>query len=1140
VSTPLADAAARDRIRDDLDVTFVVEAAAGTGKTTALVERMVALVTTGRATLDRVAAVTFTDAAAGELRLRLRAALEAARHERGRSREERGRLGDAIRHLEAARIGTIHGFCADLLRQRPVEAHVDPHFQVATDLVKDALIDRVFDRWFEEQLADPGPGVRRILRRRPGWDGGPREALRRAAESVLGWRDHPTAWAREPFDRDEAIDAILTDLDALGPQPRPGDDADYLDRSLSEVARFMDEVHRRESEAPRDYDGLEAALVDLQKEKHWRWKGRRGDAARVARREARNRAKAALDRFVDECGADLAPALREDLWPMVERYAQLKERAGCLDFLDLLVRARDLVRDDAGVRGELQRQLTHLFVDEFQDTDPLQAELLLLLAADDPAETSWERVRPVPGKLFLVGDPKQSIYRFRRADVALYERVKALLAAGGAEVLHLTVSFRATPSLQAVVNAAFAPRMTGGDGTQARYVPLEPSRVESGNQPSVVALPVPEPYGDFRSIVDFRIDQSTPDSVAAFVAWLVRESGWTVTDREHPDARLPVAARHVCLLFRRMQTFGRDVTRPYVDALEARGLRHVLVGGSSFHEREEIEAVRTALGAIERLGDELSLFATLRGPLFALEDGVLLAYRHAFGTLHPFRALPAKLPVHLADVGEALAVLRDLHRMRNRRPLAETIARLLAATRAQAGLAIWPAGEQALANVGRLLDMARRADRQGITSFRAFVERLEREAGARDTGEAPLLEDGADGVRIMTVHKAKGLEFPVVVLADLTAKAVPAKPSRWIDGERHLAALALAGCAPPELRAHAGEEQACEQAEADRILYVATTRARDLVVVPVIGDARYEGGWLSALDPVLYPPADRAGVPRAREAPGCPRLAGDAIGTRPANVARPQGAVVAGLHAPESGSHDVVWWSPAALELGVERSVGLSQQRLLQADEEGVRSAAGMEAHAAWQDRRAAVRDRAGRPSVRVVTATERAAAVAAEDETADAAVGVEHVEVDPRRPRGARFGSLVHAVLAVVPFDADRQTVARLADLEGRLSGSTSEERRAAALAVEAALAHPLMRRAAVAGARREVPIAAVLDDGALVEGVVDAAFPDEDGWVVVDFKTDAELGERLGAYRAQVGIYARAIAEATGRPCRGVLLRV
>src|SRR5581483_797452 len=183
-----------------------------------------------------------------------------------------------------------------------------------------------------------------------------------------------------------------------------------------------------------------------------------------------------------------------------------------------------------------------------------------------------------------------------------------------------------------------------------------------------------------------------PDVVAAFVEWLVKSSGWTVTERERPEERVAIRARHVCLLFRRFRSFFTDVTHPYVRALEGRHLPHLLVGGSSFHRREEVEALRNALGAIERPDDELALFATLRGPLFALDDGALLAFRVRFGSLHPFRAVPDDLAGGLREVADALAVLRELHRGRNRRPIADTIGRLLGATRAHAGLAIWPTG----------------------------------------------------------------------------------------------------------------------------------------------------------------------------------------------------------------------------------------------------------------------------------------------------------------------------------------------------------------------------------------------------------------------------------------------------------------
>ena len=277
---PLADQADRDRICHDLDTTLVVEAAAGTGKTTALVGRMLEALASGRARLERMVAVTFTDAAAGELKLRLRTAIERGRLDPARSTEERRRLEEALPKLEVARIGTIHAFCAELLRERPVEARVDPRFQVAPEDVARRHFARVFDRWFEGQLADPGPGVRRALRQ-PGRgrnpDDGPRARLRRAAWELVQWRDFPASWRRESFERDAAIDALMETLAGVGPAPPITDRSDNSDRSVRDIERFVADVGRREQLAGRDHDGLEAELRVLARARHWKWTGFRAD-----------------------------------------------------------------------------------------------------------------------------------------------------------------------------------------------------------------------------------------------------------------------------------------------------------------------------------------------------------------------------------------------------------------------------------------------------------------------------------------------------------------------------------------------------------------------------------------------------------------------------------------------------------------------------------------------------------------------------------------------------------------------------------------------------------------------------------------------------------------------------------------------
>ncbi|TMA15275.1 MAG: ATP-dependent deoxyribonuclease subunit A, partial [Deltaproteobacteria bacterium] len=412
MTSALADARARERIQTDLGATLVVEAAAGTGKTTELVARIVALVRTGRTTLDRILSVTFTDLAAGEMKLRLRSELEEARA--AATVEERDRLTAALERLEAAPIGTIHSFCADLLRERPVEARVDPVFEVAAGEEQDRLFDQAFDGWFQRVIASPLEGVRRLLRRkvRPG-DTPPRELLRQAGRDLSEHRDFSGPWRREPFDREAGLEqqiARLAELGELAQRAQRPDD--WAAQSIAGIARWVAELRRRESLRPRDSDGLEAELHELCRRRLWNWRGGGKWFARDLEKASvlaqRDAIKAELQAFLDRADADLAACLREELRPLSDAYEELKRGAGCLDFLDLLLRARDLVRDDAAVRAELSQRFTHVLVDEFQDTDPLQAEILLLIASEDPSESSWRNARPAPGKLFVVGDPKQS------------------------------------------------------------------------------------------------------------------------------------------------------------------------------------------------------------------------------------------------------------------------------------------------------------------------------------------------------------------------------------------------------------------------------------------------------------------------------------------------------------------------------------------------------------------------------------------------------------------------------------------------------------------------------------------------------------------------------------------------------------
>ena len=1197
-ASPLADEAARRRIREALEESQLVEAAAGTGKTTVLVERLVAILEQGLGTVDGLAAVTFTRKAAGELKLRLREELDKRLLElraAGAVGERTQNLEAAISRLEEASIGTIHSLCAEILRERPVEAGVDPGFGELAEDEAPRLFNRAFRRWIEEQLESMPPGLRRELARltvgpwspqRP-----PLDQLRDTAWRLVEWRDFPTSWRRPEFDREGEIADLASRVERLGGLLRHGRTGDILRRDLRPVLELGDWVARTRElgtanptgndteadggEAFRDQ--LEARFVVLLRNTSgYRSprKGRGGFAEGVARDQVWGlwqRLAERLEEFVEAANADLAALLRDELAGAVERYEEAKGAVGKLDFHDLLIKARDLLRSDGAVRAHLQRRYSHLFIDEFQDTDPLQAEILLLLASDDSEQDDWTLARPAAGKLFVVGDPKQSIYRFRKADVVLYHEVKERLAAHGIEVLQLTTSFRSVAPIQRLVNAAFAPLMTGDHvAGSADYIALGEHRPPISDQPAVVALPPPRPYGR-RNLSNVEIEACQPYATVEFVRWLIEDSGFEVEvpDPDRPGHRMrsPVRPRDVCLLFRRFLSWNRDTSREYVRGLEAVGIPHLLLGARSFHEREEVEALRSALKAVEWPDDDLSVYATLRGGLFAFDDETLLRFKARYGGWHPFRAPrrargdDGEVPPEFASLVDVLDFLAELHRRRNYRPIVATVQEVLARPRAQASMALRPAGNQVLGNAQRVCDLARRYELAGGRSFRGFVEQLDEEAERPASTQAPVVEEDAEGVRIMTVHTAKGLEFPVVILADMTA-GLSRGAERTVRPDDGLCAMKLLGLSPQELIEAKEIEDRREEAEGVRVAYVAATRARDLLVVPAVGDAQRKG-WVQCLNDAVYPPAER--WRQSEPAEGCPAFGERSVARRPGDFDQQQETSVRpGRHrfggsetasgaagevdAAGDDGYDVVWWDAELVDEKPPASYGLLGEDLL--IETG--DDANRERFERWCRHGEDLVARGKEPSARPVAVTE----LDSEPPGEPVEVAIEQLERSGDRSGGKRFGSLVHTVLRDAPLDGEPKRIGDLTRLHGALIGSTAVEVTAAEAVVTAALASPAAEAARTSQrVLRETPFLLPLDGDAeqrIVEGAIDLAYLDGDGrWIVIDWKTDlgdldapaggdsagngAARGDR---YRRQVRWYCYALQQLTGAPASGRLV--
>ena len=532
-------------------------------------------------------------------------------------------------------------------------------FEVAADDVAGELFESAFDRWFEQALGAPGEGLRRLLRRREGFDReGPRPIIRAAAWELLQWRDFDTPWQSSSrstaipkstrWSRTSARSARSSRLPIRQSIRKTGSARRWAKSSVRLTRRRAWRAVRG-----RDYDALEAALLALLRgyDGRWRWKGwgenfgplaaRRGDGA------ARRACRPALHGFA----TPPAPTSRRFCATSYGRSSAITKRPrsapACSTSWTCCWSPATWCATTPPMRAELQ----HAYQPHLRRRIPGYRSA----AGGNPAAARGRRSRRIR-LASRAPAARQTVYRRRpqAIDLSLPPRRRRALPGGqapparmrrraGTSHGQLSRDSRTASGRQRRVRAADAV----GVADSARV--LAADAVSRGLRHAAVAGRAARaaPYSDRGFVTKRQIDESTPDAAGALVRWLVEESGWTVTTRDRPEERVAIEPRHICMLFRRFSSYGRDVTRPYVRALEARHIAHVLVKGGSFNEREEVEALRNALGAIERPDDELAVFATLRGPLFALDDGALLRFRAAAGSLHPFRKLPADLPAEL-------------------------------------------------------------------------------------------------------------------------------------------------------------------------------------------------------------------------------------------------------------------------------------------------------------------------------------------------------------------------------------------------------------------------------------------------------------------------------------------------------------
>jgi len=876
------DQAARRLAVEDDRRNLLLQAGAGSGKTTALVGRLEWLLCERGADLSRIVAITFTEKAAGELKQRLRDLCD-ARAEAASCLEELNRWRNHWQAIDAAHVGTIHGFCARLLRSHAVRLGIDPLADVLDDAEAQLLLRDILRRFVLEALRSGSPHVQALLaafgltrlvnalalavRRRA--DLRP-EALLGSPEDVLArWREAQAEAVRAVVARLRADPGLRAAAQLLC-ETEPRDAQDKLALVRTQALRATEGAFD-ESLAPATALAHWCALGILPRTgkmgRKEGWPEGTIDDVRAAIATLKAGAEpagrlAAADELLEPSAAELTAHFDALLPDALDAYAAAKRERSVVDFDDQLLFARDLLRSHPDVCRAEQRRFDYILVDEFQDTDPVQREIIWRLAGDP------EALRP--GKLLLVGDAKQSIYAFRGADVTVYNDTRVRFEAEEDDTcatLSLTANFRSQSRLVSFLNALFVREAVMGAPRpdrapyEAHYEALLATRPPAHDGVDVSFLLAVDADANLEEL---RVRAA--DGIARYVAEAVRDGAVRVAESTEGGAETwrPARWEDVMILLPTMSNVAL-----YERALREHHVPYYVVAGRGFYARPEIMDVVAVLKVMDEPRDEISLARVLRAPWCGVSDEGLYWLAREAGLAEGLDALGCGEPAADSPLAQlspsdaerarrAAAMLVSLRGVRHHLPLGELVEKALDETALPAMVAPRFDGARAYANLSKLVETARRFEAAGPALLSRFIEHVEtlRLEEIRQ-GEAPAEEEQSDAVMLMTIHKAKGLQRPIVVVADLARGGRPGRVGPLVlhpgvgpvlRGETADGRMIF----PPIGDAALEEAAAREAAERRRLLYVALTRACDRLVIstPVKLDreGRPSGGlWVEAL-----------------------------------------------------------------------------------------------------------------------------------------------------------------------------------------------------------------------------------------------------------------------------------------------------
>ncbi len=832
-------------IINDLDTSLLVEAGAGSGKTTSLVGRMLALIATGRCTVDKMAAVTFTRKAAAELKGRFQLVLEEASSKDADSKK-RERYQNALARLELLFAGTIHSFCARLLRERPVEAQIDPDFEEMEENEDVILRDRCWHEYLEGLHVEESPVLERVA-----------ELGLNPADMIETYRSlvlYPEVEAlriqrKEPdfIEEKRRLTDYLKEASRALPREVPAKGWDDLQKLLRSAVRRQHALDLKENP---DFINLLSVLNKSGNITQNRWPSK--DAAKEQ--------KDLFDTFKQEVINPCIQLWREychyfvlDLvLPAVAYFKSVRDRNSQMNFHDLLLRAAGLLRDNTEVREYFKKRYTHILVDEFQDTDPVQAEVILYLTSEEKGEKAWNELTVKSGSLFIVGDPKQSIYRFRRADIDTYNEVKRIIEKSGGAVIPLTVNFRSLPAvcdwLNPVFRSKFPDRATS---CQAAFEPLKAHRKNKEGGIKRITLEKEERHNQTA------VAGRDAERIASWIDWALKGNFKVVRNNEKiSDGKTEAAEPGDFMILLRY----KGHLSIYARALEERGIPYDISGGGAFNDSQEMLHLLNLLAAITDPEDQVALAATLRGPFYGASDDLLYQFKKQGGVFSFLssqeRCGDKKI---LKQIKPALEEIRGFYNWAMFKPPAAALSMILDRLGIIPLALTQETGESRAGNLLKALELSFRALSANSISFADIVEFLRLNHEELGVEEMSVEPGKRDAVRIMNLHKAKGLEANVVLLADPVKDTThePALHIKRTEGRavgyfvaqvRKSEFSSEAVGLPPDWHTHQSLEQEYQQAEADRLLYVAATRAKQLLVVSTYPEKSDKGAWKD-----LYP-----------------------------------------------------------------------------------------------------------------------------------------------------------------------------------------------------------------------------------------------------------------------------------------------